>query len=141
MKQRAAGLSLYRFYEKELSQRRRGAETRKHCNGIPGLIFQNLKLPGVYIEYLTDLSKRSKINEIAGLEGGIAMANEVLMTISRDEEERARIMRAEKTELDYISYMAEAEEKGKLENEKYILQLIKQGLTLEEIKQYLEHKT
>ena len=112
---------------------------------------------GVYIEYLTDISKRGKINEIAGLEGGIAMASEVLLTISRDEEERARIMRAEKTELDYISYMAEAEEKGlakglaeghakglakgKLENEKYILQLIKQGLSIEEIRQYLEHKT
>ena len=34
------------------------------------------------------------------------MASEVLMTVSRDEEERARIMRAEKTELDYISEMA-----------------------------------
>ena len=42
------------------------------------------------------------------------MASEVLLTISRDEEERARIMRAEKTELDYISYMAWAKEEGQI---------------------------
>ena len=66
----------------------------------------------VYFEYLTDRSKRSTINEIVELEEGIAMANSVLMTISRDEEERARIMRDEKTELDYQSYMSWARKEG-----------------------------
>ena len=55
----------------------------------------------VYFAYLTDKSKRCTINEIVKLEEGIAMASEVLMTISRDEEERARIMRDEKIELDF----------------------------------------
>ena len=66
----------------------------------------------VFFQYLTDRSKRSIINKIVAQEEGIAMASSVLMTISNDEEERARIMRAEKTELDYISYMALAEEEG-----------------------------
>ena len=100
---------------------------------------------GVYLEYLTDKSKRSKINEIVELEEGIAMASEVLLTISRDEEERARIMRAEKTELDYISYMAWAKEQGHAEGraegrvegigigEQKIIDLLKNGKSPEEI--------
>ena len=64
------------------------------------------ELWAVYLGYLTDKSKRGKINEIAALEEGIAMANSVLIKVSRDEEERARIMRSEKIELDYQSYMA-----------------------------------
>ena len=59
-----------------------------------------------YFEYLTDRSKRSTINEILDCEEGIAMASSVLMTVSNDEEERARIMRDEKIELDYQSEMA-----------------------------------
>ena len=66
----------------------------------------------VYLEYLTDRSKRSTINEIVGQEEGIAMASEVLLTVSRDEEERASIMRDEKIELDYQSYMTWAKEEG-----------------------------
>ena len=78
----------------------------------PACEMNNPERWGVYLEYLTDRSKRSIINEIVSLEEGIAMASSVLMTISRDEEERARIMRAEKTELDYISFMAHAKEVG-----------------------------
>ena len=66
----------------------------------------------VYFEYLTDRKKRGKINELVKLEEGIAMASGVLMTMSRDELERYRIMREEKTELDYISYMADARDQG-----------------------------
>ena len=67
----------------------------------------------VYLEYLTDRSKRGKINEIVGMEEGIGMASGVLLTISRDEEERARIMRDEKIELDYQSYMSWAKKEGR----------------------------
>ncbi|GHU84527.1 hypothetical protein FACS189473_2080 [Spirochaetia bacterium] len=45
----------------------------------------------VFFRYLTDKSKRRKINEIVELEEGISMASEVLMTISKDEVERARL--------------------------------------------------
>ena len=67
----------------------------------------------VFFEYLTDRSKRGKINEIVAQEEGIAMASSVLMTVSRDEEERARIMRDEKIELDYQSYMSWAKKEGR----------------------------
>ena len=91
----------------------------------------------VYLEYMTDKSKRSKINEILNYEEGIAMANGVLFEISRDEIERAKIMRAEKTELDYISYMAYAKEEGHAEGHKKgreeIINLLKSGKLPEEI--------
>ena len=74
------------------------------------------------------------------------MASSVLMKVSRDEEERARIMREEKTELDRISYIANAIEdahtegrtEGRAEEREYFLSLLYQGLTIEEIKQRLE---
>jgi len=73
------------------------------------------------------------------------MASEVLMTISRDEEERARIMRDEKIELDFQAEMTylrrqareEGREEGQEKNRQYILELINQGLSTEEIKQQL----
>ena len=40
------------------------------------------------------------------------MASDVLMTISRDEEERFRIMREEKTRLDWQSYMGHERKEG-----------------------------
>jgi predicted transposase/invertase (TIGR01784 family) len=72
-----------------------------------------------YLRYLTDREKRGKINEIIEANEGIALASEVLMTISRDEEERARLMQIEKIELDYQSGLVTAERKGhakRLEN-------------------------
>jgi predicted transposase/invertase (TIGR01784 family) len=46
----------------------------------------------VFLRYITDTTKREKINEILKVEEGIAMAGEVLMSISKDEIERARLM-------------------------------------------------
>ena len=54
----------------------------------------------VFFRYVTDSGKRDLINEILGYEEGIAMAGEVLLTISRDEEERARLESEFKYELD-----------------------------------------
>ena len=109
----------------------------------------------VYLEYLTDKSKRNIINEILEKEEGIAMASDSIYRISQDEVERARIMRAEKTELDYISYMDWAKETGFAEgharghadgladgekkNQEFILDLIDQGLTAEEIKKRIKN--
>ena len=73
----------------------------------PASLMSLPELWAYYFEYLTDKDKRSKINEIVEQEEGIAMASQVLMTISRDEEERARIMRDEKIELDYQSAMTQ----------------------------------
>jgi hypothetical protein len=45
----------------------------------------------VYFRYVTEKSKRKKINEVIVTEKGIAMTSEVLIKISRDEVERARL--------------------------------------------------
>jgi len=67
---------------------------------------------GVYFRYLTDKSKRRKINEIMEREEGIAMASEVLQTISRDEIERARLMSEYKYQLDTQSKLVYAKREG-----------------------------
>ena len=80
------------------------------------------------------------------------MASEVLMTISRDEEERARLMRDEKIELDYQSGLSYAKKQGikigeqrgiqigeqrLLEERQRFLSLLDQGLSAEEIREQL----
>jgi len=69
----------------------------------------------VYIEYLTNKEKRQKINEILELEEGIAMANKVLLTISRDEVERARLESEYKYEVDMQSKLVHAKREGRKE--------------------------
>jgi len=54
----------------------------------------------IYFKYLTDKSKRKKINKIIELDEGIAMASKVLKNISKDEIERVRIMSEYKYKLD-----------------------------------------
>ncbi|MDR1029314.1 MAG: hypothetical protein LBL76_00410 [Treponema sp.] len=44
-----------------------------------------------FFRYAKGKGKREKINELMGYEEGIAMASEVLISISRDEAERARL--------------------------------------------------
>jgi predicted transposase/invertase (TIGR01784 family) len=58
------------------------------------------ELWAVYFRYLTDNGMRKKINEIIEQEEGIAMASEVLLEISRDEVERARLNSEYKYQLD-----------------------------------------
>jgi len=69
----------------------------------------------VYFRYLTGNSKRCKINEILRQEEGIAMASEVLITISKDEIERARLESELKYELDTQSKLAYAKQEGREE--------------------------
>ena len=45
------------------------------------------------------------------------MASQVLITVSEDEEERARLLRDEKIEMDYRSGLSEAKREGILEGE------------------------
>jgi predicted transposase/invertase (TIGR01784 family) len=70
------------------------------------------ELWGVFIQYLPDKSKRGIINEIIASEEGIAMASEVLITISRDEREQAWLRSREKYILDTQSDLTYAKEKG-----------------------------
>jgi predicted transposase/invertase (TIGR01784 family) len=70
------------------------------------------ELWAVFFEYLTDPAKREKINEILEIEEGIAMASEVLITISKDEVERARLVSEYKYQLDTQSKMVHAKREG-----------------------------
>jgi predicted transposase/invertase (TIGR01784 family) len=65
-----------------------------------------------YFEYLTEKEKRRKINEIMKMEEGIAMAGEVLMTISKDEKERARLLSEYKYQVDTQSKVVHAKRMG-----------------------------
>ena len=58
----------------------------------------------VYFRYLNDKEKRSKINDILDQEEGIAMASEVLINITKDEVERAKLFSVLKYELDSRSF-------------------------------------
>jgi len=73
------------------------------------------ELWGIFFKYLTDKTKRRKINEILEHEEGIAMASEVLMTISKDEVERARLMSEYKYQLDTQSKLVHARREGRAE--------------------------
>ena len=91
----------------------------------------------VFFRYLTDKARRGKINEIIEREEGIAMASEVLMTISKDEAERARLMSELKYELDTQSKMTYARDEGRAEGEMKIINLLKSGKSPEDvIKEY-----
>jgi predicted transposase/invertase (TIGR01784 family) len=91
-----------------------------------------------YFRYITDREKRDKINEIIAFEEGIEMASEVLMTISRDEAERARLMSEYKYELDTQSRVAYARQDGERRKAVEILKLIDVGYSAEEIREYLK---
>jgi predicted transposase/invertase (TIGR01784 family) len=99
----------------------------------------------VYFRYLTDKGKRQKINEILVQKEGIAMASEVLINISKDEIERARLNSELKYELDIQSRFTHAERKGRTqghaegrkEMKQEIIELLKSGKSLEEIERSL----
>jgi predicted transposase/invertase (TIGR01784 family) len=83
------------------------------------------ELWAVYFRYLTDRSKRVKINEIIAAEEGIAMASEVLITISKDEIEQARLMSEWKYEMDTQSRLVEAKREAKREERREIARNLK----------------
>jgi predicted transposase/invertase (TIGR01784 family) len=95
----------------------------------------------VFFKYLKDTGMRAKINEILELEEGIAMASEVLLEISRDEAERARLNSEYKYQLDMQSKLVHAEregekkgrQEGRQEGEQKIINLLKSGKSPEEV--------
>jgi predicted transposase/invertase (TIGR01784 family) len=66
----------------------------------------------VFFRYLTDKGKRQKINDIMDCEEGIKMASEVLLTISKDEIERARLLSEYKYVVDTQSKVVQARREG-----------------------------
>jgi predicted transposase/invertase (TIGR01784 family) len=90
----------------------------------------------VFFRYLPDKKRRRKINELVECEEGIAMASEVLMTISKDEVERARLMSEYKYVVDTQSKVVHAKREGlregRVEGAAQVIELIKAGKTPEE---------
>ena len=91
----------------------------------------------IFFKYLTDKSKRSKINKLLEVEEGIAMASEILKDISKDEIERFRLLSEYKYQLDTQSKLVTAErrgmEKGIQKGKQEIIELLKNGKSPEEI--------
>ena len=88
----------------------------------------------VFFEYLTDENKRDKINEIVKTEEGISMASEVLMTISRNEEERERLLYEESQLMAYYSDLEYAmDEGGQKKSKEIALNMKRMGFSTEQI--------
>jgi predicted transposase/invertase (TIGR01784 family) len=66
----------------------------------------------LFFKLTTDKGKRELVNEIIMCEEGIAMAGEVLLTISKDEKERARLTSEYKYAVDMQSKMVGARREG-----------------------------
>jgi predicted transposase/invertase (TIGR01784 family) len=73
------------------------------------------ELWGTFFQYLRDKKKRGIINEIIKQEEGIAMASEVLISISKDEMERFRLLSEEKYILDTQSNLSWERREGRTE--------------------------
>jgi len=94
----------------------------------------NAELWAVFFQYLTDPEKRDKIIEIIKQDEGIAMAVDTLINITKDEEEFARMTTLIKSELDWRSGMADAENKGRNEASLDIARNLKgMGLSISQI--------
>ncbi|MDR0622902.1 MAG: Rpn family recombination-promoting nuclease/putative transposase [Treponema sp.] len=88
----------------------------------------------VFFRYLTDKSRRRKINEVLECEEGIAMASEVLLRISRDEVERARLMSEYKYVVDTQSKVVQARREGEQKKAVEFAQKLKsRGVAAEQI--------
>jgi predicted transposase/invertase (TIGR01784 family) len=106
----------------------------------------------IFFRYLRDKNKKTKINEIVKYEEGIAMANAVLDTITKDEVERARLMSELKYELDHQSQLTNAKIEGKIEGKIEVARNMKRldfpidqimeitGLSIEDISDLIGYK-
>jgi len=105
----------------------------------------NAELWAVFLQYLTDEDKRAKINDIISRKDGIAMAVKTMTGFTRSEIEHLRKMSELKAELDYQSMMTNAERKGlakglakgHAKGHAEVIDLLEQGLSINEIKERL----
>jgi predicted transposase/invertase (TIGR01784 family) len=88
----------------------------------------------VFFRYLTDKNRRGKINELLEYEEGIAMAGEVLLRISKDEVERARLVSEYKYVVDTQSKVVQAKREGRQEGKREIARNMKvMGLSMAQV--------
>jgi hypothetical protein len=95
----------------------------------------------VFFRYITDTTKRQKINQIIETQEDIAMACQVLRTISKDKVERARLMSEYKFVTDHQSQMVQAKRQAKKEERQEFLTLLKSGKSVEELIQVYTDET
>jgi predicted transposase/invertase (TIGR01784 family) len=103
----------------------------------------------VFLEYLTDHEKRTKIIDITNREESIALAVKTMNGFTQSEIEYMRETARIKSELDYQSLMTNAKrkglkegleqglEQGLKEGHKEVFELLEQGLSVDEIKERL----
>jgi len=77
----------------------------------------SLEMWAVFFRYVQDVNHRELINRIISVKKEIAMAAELLMSISKDQEERARFMSRKKFETDLTSNLLTAEARGEARGE------------------------
>jgi len=101
----------------------------------PAEEMSNAEFWAVFFRYHKDQKMRAKINKIAGLEEGIAMAGKTLLNISRDADQRARLESEYKGQLEG---RLEGMQEGRLENRMEIPELIAKGYSAEDLKKALQ---
>ena len=94
----------------------------------------NRELWAMFFQYLTNPNMRGIINAILERKEDIAMVAEVLLTISRDEVERARLRSEEKNLLDIQSDMVHERREGEKSNAlKNARNALAEGLSFEQV--------
>jgi hypothetical protein len=90
-----------------------------------------------FIKHGSEKDKIPEINKLIQKKEGIKMAAETLITISKDENERARLLLAEKNHLDWLDGIRGGVRRGKAEEKAEVLDLIDSGISMSELRQRL----
>jgi len=94
----------------------------------------------LFLRFAPDPVQRKQINDIIKSKEEIAMATALLQEISKDENERARLRSRRMYEMDQVSNLLTAEERGEIKGRAEIISLLKKGLSLEEIEKIINQE-
>jgi hypothetical protein len=89
---------------------------------------------GLFFKYAANPKHDKLLEKICSARSEIKMATEILRSISRDADERARYRMRRKFEMDEANNLIEAREGGRND----VLTLLRKGYTLEQIERELE---
>jgi predicted transposase/invertase (TIGR01784 family) len=115
-----AGIHRFEYYDREAGI---GLDGRTHIVVVelekaglmakkPSAALSRGEKWALFFRYAGDRGRRELVNGLLRDEEGIAMAGEVLLTVSRDERERLRLDSEFKYDLDQQDYLVEARKKG-----------------------------
>ena len=100
----------------------------------------SIEMWSAFLGYASDPNHRQQINEMIERKEALSMASTILMNISKDDHERAKFRSRRKFETDLASNILTAEARGRQGEAKEILELIRNGYTLEQIEKTLQEK-